>query len=857
MRVPIAEPRTRPSAEKLDMFQATPLETRGLRRGAYQLAGAVEAYGQRQDAANEKLYRFDALRKLSDFQTQTALELDEMKKAYDPLDDQFPRKVQEHVAKREAALLSQIRPELQDEFAYRSNEFRNGVVLDTEGFIQKSRLEFFKNGINAEAENLKTQFAQDPNDDNFVVAVDQWETLVDSADVPEQVKSEWIMQGRKELESISFKNKVTQGYTALINAKGAPGPAQDAITSAATELGIDPIDLATVISYETGGRFSTSIKGGKGGNYLGLIQFGPEEQKKYGVQPGEPFQVQLQKVVKFLQDRGFKPGMGIEDLYSTINAGSPGRLAASDGRNTVAGHVAEMQGAHRQKAIALMKGQIDPQGLMTDPMYANLSYEEKTRLTQDAVKEGNEIFAAQQKAAKDQENAYNNQLFIGLYEGTKGKAEIDEAVSLGFLSNYEDLKKANDIYEKKHAEAISARDFSAMLAGQRFFDSSNTDHKKMFNDWVGDEGLKRLNNMDQEYINNVLGPTIRQVHSIPTSVVGGLEAMARSRDPKRQGFALNTLAQFEDWEPAAFKGVDPKTQSDVNLWRRWKDVLPQDELFREINGGLDAAQRQAKARFREEAEKVLTDAKHPNYLSHDALLEEFDGWFTAAPAMPNIWWARDGMMNDYQSIFLNEYVRHNGDVPAAQESTLKQLQSMWSVTSVGGSSTLMRNAPTQPHVYPTYLGSYDYMDAQTRADNGLRPDEKFQLISDDQTQREIDQKIPPSYLVVKQDASGVWREVTRPDGRLSRQFFAFTPDMTVTENIDMKVKELEYNLTHFNLGEENVLDATDDRRAVLREQRKTMQLRLQELKAELAQRVPKAGSVAGNEPGEVAPYAAP
>ena len=852
MRVPIAEPRTKPSAEKLDFFQATPVDTRNLRRGAYQLAGAIEQYGERQ----EKLYRFDALRKLSDFQTQTALELDEMKKAYDPMDDQFPRKVQEHVAKREAALLAQIRPELQDEFAYRSNEFRNGVVLDTEGFIQKSRLQFYKNGIDQEGENLKTQFALDPNDDNFVAAVEQFETLVDSADIPEQVKTEWITQGRKELEAISYKNKIKNGYTALVNAQGAPGPAQDAITSAAAELGIDPLDLATVISYETAGKFSTAIKGGKGGNYLGLIQFGPEEARKYGVQAGEPFEQQIKKVVKFLQDRGFKPGMGINDLYSTINAGTPGRLSASDGRNTVSGHVTEMQRSHRKSAEAFMRGAIDPQGIITDPMYDNLSYEEKTRLSQDALKEANEIYAAQEKAQKDYENAFNNQLFIGLYEGTKGKADIDEAVSLGFLSNFEDLKKANDVYEKKNAEAILARDFSAKLSGQMFFDPSSADDKKAFNSWVGDEGLKRLNAMDQEYVNNVLGPTIRQVHSIPTSVVGGLEGMARSRDPKRQGFALNTLAQFEDWEPAAFKALDQQTQSDVNLWRRWKDVLPQDELFREINGGLDAAQRQAKARFREEAEKVLTDTKHPEYLSRDDLLENFDGWFTSAPQMPNIFWARDGMLNDYQSIFLNEYARNNGDVAAAKESALKQIGSMWSVTNVGGVSTLMRNAPTQPHLYPTYLGTYDYMDAQTRADNGLRPDEQFQLIADEQTQREVDQKIPPSYLVVKKDATGVWREVARPDGRLARQYFAFTPDMTTTENIDMKVKELRYNLTHYNLGEENVLDATDERRAALREQRKNMQLRLQELEGELAKRT-AVSSFAGNEPGEIAPYAAP
>ena len=841
MRVPIAEPRTRPSDEKLGYVEAAPLDFSAIKRGTNNLASAIDVYGQRQEAENNKVARFDALRKFSDFQTSTAIELQDLKKSYDPTDDQFPNKVQSLYAKREASFLAQIKPELQDEFAFRTNEYRNGVILDTEGFIQKSRLDFFKNGVDQEGNNLKTQFAQDPSDDNFVAAVDQFETLVDSADVPEQVKTAWKEQGRKDLEAISYKNKVRNGYTALVTASGTPGPAQDSITKAATELGIDPVDLATVISYETGGKFSTSIKGGKGGRYLGLIQFGPEEAAKYGAAPGQSFDTQMKAVVAYLKDRGLKPGMGINDLYSTINAGTPGRLSASDGNNTVAGHVIEMQRSHRRSAEAFMKGQIDPQGIMTDPMYDSLSFEEKQTLNQDAIKEANEVYAAQEKAAKDAESAYNNKLFIDLYEGRAGTNEINEAVQNGYLGSYEDLKKANDIYNTANAKAISARDFSAKLSGQMFFDPSSSEDNKQFDAWVGDAGLQSLNAMDQTYVNNVLGPTIRQVHAIPNSVIGGLAGMARSRDPKRQAFALNTLAQFEDWEPAAYKKVDTTVQSDVNLWRNWKDVLPQDELFAEINGGLDATQRAAKKQFRDEAEKVLTDSRdNKNFVSLDNILDKFDGWFTSTPQIPNIWYASKSLMNDYQALFKHEYVRNNGNIEKAQDSAFKQLQSMWSVTDVGGQSTLMRNAPTQQHLYPTFMGSYDYMNEQTRADNGLAPDEKFQLIADDQTQREVDKKIPPSYLVVKQGADGVWREVTQPDGRLSRQYFVMTPEMTSIENLDFQIKDLEYKIGQFGFNGKSAFGASLDPKelAAANKQQETMLLRLQELKADLVKKLP-------------------
>lgn len=130
------------------------------------------------------------------------------------------------------------------------------------------------------------------------------------------------------------------------------------IRRTAKNLGIDPSDLGTSISYETGGKFDPNLYGGAGGKHLGLIQFGPEEQKKYGVTPGMPIDQHFGAVENYLRDRGVKPGMGMLDLYSTINAGGPGRYNASDANNggapgTVSDKVASMV-AHRAKANTLL-----------------------------------------------------------------------------------------------------------------------------------------------------------------------------------------------------------------------------------------------------------------------------------------------------------------------------------------------------------------------------------------------------------------------------------------------------------------------------------------------------------------------
>jgi hypothetical protein len=132
-----------------------------------------------------------------------------------------------------------------------------------------------------------------------------------------------------------------------------------AILASAKRLGVDPLDIATAMSYESAGTFSPAKWGGKNNNYLGLIQFGPEERRKYGVHPGQSVGDQVVSAENFLRDRGVKPGMGLPDIYSTINAGSPGLYNRSDANNggapgTVMDKVRNQMGPHRLKAAALL-----------------------------------------------------------------------------------------------------------------------------------------------------------------------------------------------------------------------------------------------------------------------------------------------------------------------------------------------------------------------------------------------------------------------------------------------------------------------------------------------------------------------
>jgi hypothetical protein len=139
------------------------------------------------------------------------------------------------------------------------------------------------------------------------------------------------------------------------------------ILETAQSLGMDPVDLATIISYETAGTFDPTKRGPttQWGQHRGLIQFGEPQAQQYGVNWQDPAGSQLGPdgaIVRYFRQNGWRPGMGMLDAYSIVNAGGPGLYNRSDANNggapgTVRDKVEQQMAAHRAKAAALLGGQ--------------------------------------------------------------------------------------------------------------------------------------------------------------------------------------------------------------------------------------------------------------------------------------------------------------------------------------------------------------------------------------------------------------------------------------------------------------------------------------------------------------------
>lgn len=169
------------------------------------------------------------------------------------------------------------------------------------------------------------------------------------------------LRSSRALESVTSQGlgggSVTNQFSAIGSGGRLSSQAQ-ALVAAAQKLGVSPLDLATIIGFETGGSYSPSQWGGSGNKYMGLIQFGPNERRAYGAYQGQSFEEQVTgPVVRYFQDRFKKVGMSTQGadlltLYRTVLGGNPkASLTGRDGFGTSPMSGVARMGPHRSEAL--------------------------------------------------------------------------------------------------------------------------------------------------------------------------------------------------------------------------------------------------------------------------------------------------------------------------------------------------------------------------------------------------------------------------------------------------------------------------------------------------------------------------
>ncbi len=257
---------------------------------------------------------------------------------------------------------------------------------------------------------------------------------------------------------------------------------RDAIVRTSKRIGIDPVDFATAISYETGGTFDPWKKGPttKWGTHRGLIQWGEPQRKQYGVTSKTSVGDQVEAAGRYLVDRGVRPGMGLMDIYSAINAGGVGLTNRSDAAaggapGTVADKVNFQMAGHRRKAQDLI-GEVETPNQIAEreaSVWGNFDPGPQGRIDQ-----AHNVFGTDPEDARSASALYNAQFplpvgqdnpFSAPAAPTQAPVQVDPAI---FTPSPPTMHAQND-QERTGNNPFQERDRSNRRGAPQFANAAN------------------------------------------------------------------------------------------------------------------------------------------------------------------------------------------------------------------------------------------------------------------------------------------------------------------------------------------------------------------------------------------------
>lgn len=269
--------------------------------------------------------------------------------------------------------------------------------------------------------------------------------------------SETYWTGKTERDPAQVKG-VMQG---VYQAKNLTTENAAAITDTAKRLGVSPADLQAIISYETGGTFDPSMRGGKNNKHIGLIQFGENEQKAYGANQQQSFVEQMGAVERYLKARGVRPGDDLKTLYKIVNGGSRDVAdTASDGNGTIAEHVEKIRTKHGGGVAMSADDRAALRNMNVDRVPTFLNHAESEVNRQQAVYRSQlETQVANQTAllmnGESVQNPPSEQQFIQAYGESDGRYRFSQFMQISQLGG--DIANLKTMPLDKQQELLALR----------------------------------------------------------------------------------------------------------------------------------------------------------------------------------------------------------------------------------------------------------------------------------------------------------------------------------------------------------------------------------------------------------------
>lgn len=672
----------------------------GVARSLATLGGQTLALGVHINEQEEQKKRFDALTKFTQFQHDQKQRLLNNVRNTPPGGNGIYETAAADFEQGQRDFIASLPPDLQEEFLARTAEVGANLSLEAAKTQFELNDSYFKQGISDAFDEARLQVQQDPSSLEF-----HRTSLIEKL----------ATTGISEAEKIALGHKINGGLEAVAYREAQIARLREEAKGVGTDL-----DRAMTSLTDQGMPKAEAFA-----NIVGAQEALTENLGEFYV--NLPTRIRAVLLEATVTD-GLSKGV-IEAVQEGDLEGIAAALRAS-GQETL-GDLIENPEA----------------GIDNDPAFANVPYEDRLALLADAERTVQAEINQTAQAASAANKSMVNSLFVGLYEGTAGQADIDQMKEAGVLTDYDDMAKADRILAERDETLQLQQLGQQIMNGQMVYRPGDEDHKKALNAMIGEQGVKALGAKDSKYAASVLMPIVEKSQAIPTMVVDQLQGMIRSLDSAQAYWALDLMTQIERVAPMAYSQFGDADRRAADFWQDRKDFLTQEEMMKAIRGPTDPAERNARIALRKQGEDLFTLDSGP-LKTFDAT-SIFGGWqiFGGQGGSPSTTkWVNQQLNNDFRTLFLDNYEMY-GDVNRASEAAKKQLQRVWGVTGVGRDGAIMKYPPEK--AYPTVGDSHAWMENQLVTEGLVAPGQSFELISDSQTEAEWGSGTPPSYILTR------------------------------------------------------------------------------------------------------------
>lgn len=665
---------------------------------------------------------------------------------------------------------------LKAEYMVRGEQLRGKFETDAVQFQEKAQTGFQLSTLQRQTNDAQVAVGQDPS------KLDEWKgTIKQSIDlIPMDPTDRVKMQDAANtmLEEAALQQTAKQVYTPPANSTqiSRGKTVSNFYEGVATSMGAkNPAVVAAALgghAIAESGATSKFGKGGDNGSAFGIFQWRGERLanlKKFAADKGaDPQDMQTQlEFARWEGESGADPGAR-RAWQELMVAETPEAAVAAwmhferpqgyTAANPAGGHNYKGRLAYARQLLGLPTSSGDE--LMSDPRFVNVGYQRKQALVADGFRQANEASAAQEQQEKLAYETKFNDLLVGLRDGTYGVKDVQAAEQGGWLTDYDDLAKADRVLEARNKGTEDLREAVAALGNPGYvWNPTDSESKKyaetLFDAW-GTAG--RIQERDSNAVQTEIVPFVERTGMFPPNMFGVMQTMLRSSNSEDINWGFSQLDMLERIAPRAFQQDAPDGMfSDLNRWRTLSQYTPPEELAERFRKSKDPAALASERRLQEEGTKVA------NKMDLQQIVDRFDpGMFVAGPDAPAQPMEQAELRNDFATVYAEQFAI-SGESEQTMENTTKILGQRWGSSTVGGEKRLMKFAPELK--MPMIDGSHDWLREQVRSEVEVGDREEVILVADQETEAQWNRGDNPTYLVVKKDELGIPRPVLEPGKR--------------------------------------------------------------------------------------------